>query len=79
MLWAMTVSDEKLEDALYIAAYVVERYGDKFWPIFERLEKELHERRSRAERLAAYRPVKVQPQTLRLVEKRQAQNIQSSR
>lgn len=36
-------------------ARIIERYGDVYWPIFERLEAELSARRTRAVRLAAYR------------------------
>ena len=51
----MAVSDTELENALRSMARIIERYGDVYWPIFERLEAELTARRTRAARLAAYR------------------------
>ena len=51
----MAVSDTGLENALRSMARIIERYGDVYWPIFERLEAELTARRTRAARLAAYR------------------------
>ena len=38
---------------LNYAALLVDRYGEKFWPIFERLETELEGRKSRARRIGA--------------------------
>ena len=52
---AMAVSDADLEQALRSMARIIDRYGDVYWPIFERLETELSERRTRSARLAAYR------------------------
>ena len=49
-----TVSDEELEIGLGIAARIINRYGDVYWPIFERLEKEREARRARGNRLRAY-------------------------
>lgn len=40
-----------IEDALDIAARVIDRFGYKYWPIFERLEQELEQRTSREIRL----------------------------
>ena len=51
----MAVSDAELEKALRSMARIIDRYGDVYWPIFERLETELSERRTRSVRLAAYR------------------------
>ena len=45
------VSDEDIEVALKSVAHLVEKYGEKYWPIFERLEAELKSRRSRSKRL----------------------------
>lgn len=45
------VSERELEVALLSVAQLVNSYGEKYWPIFERLEKELEDRRSRSERL----------------------------
>lgn len=49
----MDVSEQEIEDALASAARIIDRYGDAYWPIFERLERELENRRSRAARLRA--------------------------
>jgi len=50
------VSDREIEAGLAIAARLVDRYGEKYWPAFQRLEEELEARRSRAARVAAYLP-----------------------
>ena len=47
-----TVSDQDIEAALRSVAQLVIAYGDKYWPIFERLEVELDKRRSKSMRLA---------------------------
>ena len=47
-----TVSDQDIEAALRSVAQLVNAYGDKYWPIFERLEGELDNRRSKSKRLA---------------------------
>jgi hypothetical protein len=46
-------SDEDIEDGLDMVAKIIQRYGNIYWPIFECLEYELQERRSRAARLSA--------------------------
>lgn len=46
------VSEQEIEAALHSVAQLVNAYGDKYWPIFERLEVELENRRSRSLRLA---------------------------
>ena len=46
------VSDKEIEAALHSVAQLVKVYGDKYWPIFVRLEKELDKRRSKSKRLA---------------------------
>ena len=51
---SMPLSDREIEDALRSAARIVDRYGDVYWPLFERLERELAERRSRKARLSAH-------------------------
>ena len=45
------VSDKEIEAALHSVAKLVSTYGDKYWPIFERLEEELENRRSKSKRL----------------------------
>lgn len=52
----MIVSDDRLENAIRIAARVVDLYGEKYWPVFERLEAELEARQSRKARLRAHLP-----------------------
>ncbi|MEO0975648.1 MAG: hypothetical protein AAFY24_00250 [Pseudomonadota bacterium] len=49
----MAVSDQDLEDALSIAAKMIDLYGYKYWPIFERLENELDARTERIKRVQA--------------------------
>ena len=46
------VSERELEAALHSVAQLVNFYGDKYWPIFERLESELEDMRSRSKRLS---------------------------
>ena len=45
------VSDKEIEAALHSVAQLVNVYGEKYWPIFERLEEELDTRRSKSKRL----------------------------
>jgi len=47
-------SDEDIENAMAIVARVIELYGDVYWPILERLERELGERRTKASRLSSH-------------------------
>jgi hypothetical protein len=47
------VTNSDIEDALDIAARVIDKFGYKYWPIFERLEAELESRTDREERLRA--------------------------
>ncbi len=47
------VTNEEIETGLDLVAELIERYGDVYWPVFDRLERELSERRSRTTRLAA--------------------------
>lgn len=61
----MSVSDQDLEEALSIAAKIVDLYDYTYWPIFERLETELTERSKRRSRVMARlsqsRPVRGRP------------------
>ena len=50
----MGVTTEEIERALQTAASVVSIYGDAYWPIFERLEKELSQREERRRRLETH-------------------------
>lgn len=49
----MPVTDQDLEEALGIAAKIIDLYGYTYWPIFERLETELTERSQRRSRVMA--------------------------
>tara|TARA_R110001599_G_scaffold149361_1_gene333156 strand:- start:2906 stop:3124 length:219 start_codon:yes stop_codon:yes gene_type:complete len=46
---ALTTGD--IEDALDIAARVIDKFGYRYWPIFERLEAELERRMEREDKL----------------------------
>lgn len=48
------ISQKDIETATRIAADLVAHYGEVYWPIFSRLEKELKARQSRSARLAKY-------------------------
>ncbi|MEM8773524.1 MAG: hypothetical protein AAGF53_00740 [Pseudomonadota bacterium] len=48
------VSEHDLEHATEVAAELVRRFGNAYWPFFERLERELGERRDRANRLVRF-------------------------
>lgn len=52
----IVVSDAEIEKAIWSLARLIHRYGDAYWPLFERLEAELKERNSRKDRLNAYLP-----------------------
>lgn len=45
------ITDREIEDGLETVALLIKRYGDVYWPVFERLEQELEMRHSRADRL----------------------------
>lgn len=47
-------TDRHIEDAIRTVASLIDRFGDAYWPILERLEQELEARRSRAARLQRY-------------------------
>lgn len=44
-------SDDDIERAMATVARVIELYGEAYWPILERLEAELEDRRARSARL----------------------------
>lgn len=48
-----SVTEADLESALRSVAMLIEQHGQKYWPIFERLEDELEALRSRRARLAS--------------------------
>ena len=39
------------------AISLLDKYGDAYWPVFERLETEINERESRADRLTKFRHI----------------------
>lgn len=54
MMRFMSVTEADIEKALASAARVIDRYGDVYWPLFERLERELEILRARSNKLSAY-------------------------
>lgn len=49
-----TFSDDEIERAMATVARVIELNGDTYWPILERLESELEDRRARSARLGKH-------------------------
>ena len=47
-------SDHEIEDAIRTVASLIDRFGDAYWPILERLEDELEHRRARQTKLRNY-------------------------
>jgi len=45
------ITEKEIEDGLCVVARLIERYGDAYWPVFDRLERELEEKKKRAHRL----------------------------
>lgn len=45
------VTDDEIERGLDLVAELIDRYGDVYWPVFDRLERELNERNARERRL----------------------------
>jgi len=48
---------DKIEKAYFQAAKIVARYGEKYLPIFERMEKEYHDKKDRVD--AMNRAIKI--------------------
>lgn len=48
------VTEQEIETSLSSLARLIDRYGDAYWPVFERLEKELDIRKERKKRLTAH-------------------------
>lgn len=48
------VTEQEIETSLSSLARLIDRYGDAYWPVFERLERELGLRKQRRERLLAH-------------------------
>lgn len=53
MATSRVITDQEIEDGLELLAELIDRYGDVYWPLFDRLERELEERRSKAARLSS--------------------------
>ena len=47
------VTDTEIEEMLDYVALLIDWYGNAYWPLFDRLETELENRRSRERRLNA--------------------------
>ena len=47
-------TNSDIEQAIRTVASLIDRFGDAYWPILERLERELDARKSRAARLRKY-------------------------
>ena len=52
-----TVPLHALYRGMEMAISLLDKYGDAYWPVFERLETEINERESRAERLTKFRRI----------------------
>lgn len=52
-----TVPLHALYRGMETAISLLDKYGDAYWPVFERLETEINERESRAERLTKFRRI----------------------
>ena len=50
------VSVEDLDYGLGVLARIIDTQGDAVWPLFERLERELENMKSRRDRVARYLP-----------------------
>ena len=48
------VTDQEIESSLNSLARLIDRYGDAYWPIFERLGQELKVRQERRIRVSTY-------------------------
>ncbi|KDA01382.1 hypothetical protein [Hyphomonas oceanitis] len=48
------VTEQEIETSLSSLARLIDRYGDAYWPVFERLERELGIRKQRRRRLSAH-------------------------
>ncbi|MHA7901623.1 MAG: hypothetical protein ACX94B_17300 [Henriciella sp.] len=49
----MSISLKELEEGRRIAALVVRHCGEKYFPLFDRLDREVQKRRSAADRIEA--------------------------
>ena len=55
---ASKVTEQDIEEGLSLLAWLIDRYGDAAWPLFERLEKELESRKARTSRIQSRLPDK---------------------
>lgn len=55
------VTEQEIETSLSSLARLIDRYGDAYWPVFERLERELDIRKERKRRLSAHLPENASP------------------
>jgi hypothetical protein len=55
------VTDQEIENSLSSVARLIDRYGDAYWPVFERLEREMSTRMERRNKIAAHLRYKSQP------------------
>lgn len=55
------VTEQEIENGLSSLARLIDRYGDAYWPVFERLERELGIRKQRRKRLAVHLRTKQRP------------------
>ena len=46
-----SISEQDIEEGLSVLAWLIDRYGDAAWPLFERLERELESRQKRKSRI----------------------------
>jgi len=46
------IRTEEIEKSLVFVAGLIKRQGNVYWPLFDRLEKELEQRKSRQDRLS---------------------------
>jgi len=45
------ITEKDIEEGLSLLAWLIDRYGDEAWPLFERLERELEVRQNRKSRI----------------------------
>ena len=50
------ITEQRIENALRVVACVIDHYGEVYWPVFERLERELADKRKRDSALSRYLP-----------------------
>lgn len=48
------ITTERLHRAAVIAAELVKRFGDDYWPVFERIDRELEQRQARKAKLSKF-------------------------